>query len=345
MPTASTGGNPTSSSNSPDWLSSLESSLTGALPYAAVGAAGTAAASSARNEANTLAQQEINLGKPATQAGTTLVNNALAGKLTPEQQTALTTAENQGQSLINAADPLNSIAQSAFGNYAAGTLTSADQQTIDEFTQSSQQAWLASNPGNADSGAKAAAFANIQAQAVQLKQSLLTQELGVGQSAEAQWLSQTQAGQGAIQTAQRNAITDINTTFTEGLAALGLGMQPAMAGIQQMMQNDAEFGQQVTSLFESLAMGYALQSAKTGIAQPTSLPSLPTTSTPSGPTVTGGTPTAPAGGPAGPGDPTGSGDPLTSYTGSGINPYDAVQTDPSTAEAQYTQYASYGFGL
>ena len=238
--------------------------LGGMAPYLAVGGIGTALASQENSEQNSLANQEIALGKPATTAGNQQLAAYQSGTLPPGAQQVLTTSAQQGQALINAAQPMNQIAQTAFGNYQNGTLTAADALSVNNFVQSAQQQWLAANGGNADSGAKAAAFASIDAQAIQLKQQLLTQQLGVGNQEEAAWLAQTQAGQQTIQQGQVFAANALQQEFNNGLSALGLGLQPAMAGINQLMQNDQAFAQQVTQLFSGLATAYALSTVKGG---------------------------------------------------------------------------------
>ena len=242
----------------------LLGTLGGMAPYLAVGAAGTALASQANTEQNNLAKQEIGLGANATAAGNAELGKYNSGQLPPGVGQVLTTSAAQGNALISAATPMNQIAQTAFGNYTNGTLTAADALSVNNFVQSAQQQWLAANGGNADSGARAAAFANIDSQAIMLKQQLLTQQLGVGNQEEAAWLAQTQAGQQTIQQGQVFAANAMQTEFSNAMTALGLGMQPAMAGINQLMQNDQAFAQQVTQLFSGLATAYALAGAKGG---------------------------------------------------------------------------------
>jgi hypothetical protein len=244
------------------------------LTAAGLLAGGTMAAGSALDQANKLAQQEVAVGQPALTQGAQVTNAAVSGQLTPLQQQALTTATTQGQSLIDQATPLNTIAQQAFTAYASGSLNAADALSVDNFRSQSQQGWLAANP-NADSGARAAAFADIEAKAIQLKDSLMTARLGVGMQAESQWLTQTATGQSTIQTAQRNAVNDITTMFNQGLTEMGMGMQPVMAGIQQLMANDQAYGAQVTELFSNVALAMALAQAKTATAAGTTAAGKP----------------------------------------------------------------------
>lgn len=258
-------GDPTATANQGLDVGSIIGNITGdvvgALPYVGAGLVGANQAGKANQAATNLGQTEANLGKPATAAGTSLLNQVNAGKLPPAAQRVLDTSAAQGNVLINAAAPLNNIAQKAFGNYASGTLNAADALAVDNFVSQSRQTWLAANPGG-DSGAQAAAFAQIDAQAIQLKQSLLTQELGVGQSAEAQWLTQTAEGQKTIRDGQTFAVTQLNTMFTQAMQAIGLGLAPAMAGIEAIMQADVAFGNQITSLFTGIGTAYALAGAK-----------------------------------------------------------------------------------
>jgi hypothetical protein len=275
-PTAPSGLNPILASGAgaatdaagatPSW----SDTLLGAAPFAAAGAAGTALASSARNENNALASQEEGLGKNPTAAGNALLGQFQSGTLSPLASQALNTSTAAGNTLITAAAPMNAIAQTAFGNYQNGTLNAADSMQLNNFVQSAQQQWLAANGGNADTGARAAAFAQIDAQATMLKQQLMTNELGVGNAEEAQWLSQTAQGQQTIIAGQQAAITSLNQTFTQAMSALGLGMEPIMAGINQAIQNNTQFGNQVTQLFTGLGTAYALAMSKGGGAGLTS---------------------------------------------------------------------------
>jgi len=260
----------------PGWLSSLASTLgvdqnnlSAALTSAGLIAGGTAAATGAKNEQTALASKEAALGQPSiTQAQNTLARagGGTYNDLTQLSKNALDTATAQGTQLITAAAPMDQIAQTAFKNYSTGTLSAADQLTLDNYTAQARQQWLTSNPNNADAGARAAAFAQIDASAIQLKQQLLTAQLGVGNQEEAAWLAQTEAGQKAITDAQKQATTDLNNQMTIALTELGIGLQPAMDAIHSLMAADSQFATNITNLLTGVAKAYALATAKQATA-------------------------------------------------------------------------------
>lgn len=262
QPTAGAGGS---------WLNNLISGIgttltgqggpTSLAPYLAVGALGTAAAEKARGEQQNLAGQEAGLGATATAAGNAKLSQAMSGQLDPITQSVMDEGVKAGTTIMANAGPLNDIAQQSFKDYQSGVLSPADALQVNNATSAAKQQWLSAN-GNADTGAMAATFAAIDGQAVIMRQQLLTARLGVGQASEAQWLTQTQAGLKAQQDGQIFAVNQLNTMFQQGMEGIGLGMQPAMAAINAMMQADSTFSSNMTSLFSNLAMAYALANAK-----------------------------------------------------------------------------------
>jgi len=250
-------------------LGSLGSNLGQAVPYAAVAGLGINQASKGRQQDQQYIDQIKALGQPFTQAGTTLLNNAMGGKLSQTDQNALNTATSQGNTLLSSASGLSSIAQQAFQNYQAGKLPQADEQALASQIAAQKQAvrqQLAS-AGITDSTILAGQDQQIDNQASILRQQLLDQRFATGNQAYDRWLTATQAGQQTIRQGQQFASQQLQNMMQNAFASGSLGMGAMENAIQTAMQTDERYATQVSDLLGTLVSAYAYQIAKKNAGQ------------------------------------------------------------------------------
>lgn len=243
---------------------SLGSTLGSVAPYAGVAAIGINQADKGRAQDQKYIDQLTALGKPYNDAGTSLLKNAQAGKLSTADQGVVNTEKQQGQQLIDSTAGLSKIAQSAFSDYSAGKLPQADELKLQQQVQAQKQQvrqQLAS-AGITDSTILAGQDQQIDNQASIMRQDLLDKRFATGNQAYDQWLKGTTAGQQTIQDGMKFASAALDNMMKNSLSFGALGMGATQAAIQQAMQTDQAYAAQVSELLGTLTSAYAYQVAK-----------------------------------------------------------------------------------
>jgi hypothetical protein len=200
-------------------------------------------------------------GQNLSNAGNTLLNQSMQGKLTPAQQKVVDTSQQQGQTLINAATPVGQIAQDLMKQYQSGQLKPADQAQLDQQVQAAKAQVAQMLGPNADSTTAATYYSQIDQQALQTKQQMLNSYLATGNQEFDQWAATTQAGQQVMLQGQQYAVTQIDNTFQQALQASSYGGQEMLSALQLTMQQNTQVANAFQSYMGNLAKGFALQTA------------------------------------------------------------------------------------
>jgi hypothetical protein len=252
-------------------------SSTSMAPYLAIGAVGLAEAASANSTAQQQAATVAALGTPYTQAGTTMLNNAMSGTLTPAQQSLVNSYTTAGNTILS--NPANAalltIATQAFGDYSSGTLPAGDQLALDQSVaaQKAQVRSQLAGMGITDSTILAAQDQQIDNNAAITKQQLLDQQFQTGNQAFTQYMQTTEQGQQDLIAGQQSAVTSLQTTLQDALSSGAQGSNDVIQAVQMQIASDAQIGTAVSDLLGNLAKAYAYTSyqnqqaaGKTGIS-------------------------------------------------------------------------------
>jgi hypothetical protein len=242
------------------------SATSGLGTYGALAGLGIYAADQAQSSNAATVAPAYAMGQPFVNAGQSLLNQGMAGQLTPLQQQALTTGEQQGQTLINAATPVGQIAQQWMTQFQSGNLLPADQAALNQSVEAATaQAQQALGP-NVDSTTMATYTAQIQEQALITKQQILNGYLATGNQEFDQWAQTTEAGQATITAAQNQAVQNIDQTFSEAFAASATGQSPIMQAIQDTIQSNTQIANALQSYMGNLTKAFALQKAASTVS-------------------------------------------------------------------------------
>jgi len=243
--TSPTSPGPAAGTDNTSWLTNLTSGLSdlssgvssffnspaGSLAeFGTLAGLGLSQASDAKKTNDALAGSLSSLGTPFTGTGQG-INTQLKGG-TP-------VAGPLGASITD-----QTTAAANFGNvakaYSTGQLTAAQQQQVNDFVKQ-QRAMVDSQlaaSGNTDGSARDAAYQQIDNNAAELGQQLISSDLGVGRD--------------ALNTVQQTYSTLLNQALST--AQFGFGAQEA--AVQTQIQSDTQLAQSLNQLFGAIAQGF-----------------------------------------------------------------------------------------
>jgi hypothetical protein len=239
--------------------SSLGGTLGQIAPYAAVGALGTAQAKQGLASDKAYSDRLQQLGQPMVDQSNKMLSNYNNSTLNPQDQALLTNAQNLATQITSNSAGLSDIAKTAFSNYSSGKLTPGDQAALDQqiADQKQQVAQQLASAGITDSTILAGQYAQIDNQALILKQNLLNAQFATGVTAYDNYLTGTQAGQNMLAQATTTADVTLQGELNSAISSFGAGAQVITDGIKTAMQTDANYSAQISQLYGTLAAAYA----------------------------------------------------------------------------------------
>lgn len=240
--------------------------MSGLGTYGLLAGLGIYGANQATSSNNSAIAPATAIGAPLAAAGQQMLGGAMSGQLSPLQQQALTTGQQQGKTLVNAATPVGQIAQQYMKQFQSGQLLPADQAQLDQNVASAKAQMLQALGPNVDSTTAATYMNQIDQQALITKQQIQNSYLATGNQEFDQWAQATEAGQATITAAQNQAVSNIDQNFQNAFAASGLGAQTILSAIGMTLQQNTQVATALQSYMGNLTKAFALQKAGGAIA-------------------------------------------------------------------------------
>jgi hypothetical protein len=179
-----------------------------------------------------------NIRKPLTDAGSTYLNNALSGALTPGQQKQYNDLVAQSNTLTNQANPLISQATQGIAQAMSGQLPSWQQTQLDNATAAAI-AQLRSQMGpNVDSSTMAMMESQIRQQAQITAGQMEQQNLQTYEQLYTLGATTQKEAMALLDAANQSVITNLQQDFANAISAFAGGNAAAMDKINASMAQD-----------------------------------------------------------------------------------------------------------
>jgi hypothetical protein len=251
-----------------DVTSALSSPLGELAAYGGLTAYGLSQAQQAQQQNQQYANQIESASQPFLNAGTSLLNQAMSGKLPSYAQSIVNFDTTQGQNIINSGQALQTIAQQNFSQYSSGNLKPADQLALDQQTaaQKQQVASQLAAGGNVDSSVMAAYTQQIDQTAAITKQNILNSYYTTGDSAYNSWLTSTAQGAQLMNEGSQFAQQTFQSMMQNALGLDQVGMSGLTTAIGLEIQSNTQLSNEVSNLMSNIAAAYAYTLAGPGRA-------------------------------------------------------------------------------